>query len=237
MDKGLATNPALGTGLVAGFRTSGNSERPGFAWFFGRDALWTSLALTASGGIDTARTALAFLAKFQREDGKIPHEISQSAALVPWFSEFPYAWASADATPLYVIAHADLWRTAGDRAYLEQSLAVNREGIRLLHRNGRRRQRPHRQQRRRPRLGGRRGALSAARGDLPAGSVDRGVAQLRRDGLEMRDAAVGGARAGRRRTDARGGRVHLLAGGRFVLRVRDLAAAHRAAGCGARAGA
>src|SRR5262249_49914501 len=46
MDKGFATNPALGTGLVAGFRTSGNSERPGFAWFFGRDALWTSLALT-----------------------------------------------------------------------------------------------------------------------------------------------------------------------------------------------
>ena len=49
MDKGMATNPSLGTGLVAGFRTSGNSERPGFAWFFGRDALWTSLALTAAG--------------------------------------------------------------------------------------------------------------------------------------------------------------------------------------------
>ena len=28
---------------------------------------------------DTARTALAFLAKYQRDDGKIPHEISQSA--------------------------------------------------------------------------------------------------------------------------------------------------------------
>ena len=35
---------SLGTGLVAGFRTSGDSERPGFAWFFGRDALWTTLA-------------------------------------------------------------------------------------------------------------------------------------------------------------------------------------------------
>ena len=120
MDKGFASNPSLGTGLVAGFRTSGNSERPGFAWFFGRDALWTSLALTASGRSADARTALAFLAAHQREDGKIPHEISQSAALVPWFTGFPFAWASADATPLYVIAHADAWRSGGDRAFLEQ---------------------------------------------------------------------------------------------------------------------
>jgi glycogen debranching enzyme len=120
MEKGFATNPALGTGLVAGFRTSGNSERPGFAWFFGRDALWTSLALTASGRAADARTALAFLAAHQRADGKIPHEISQSAALIPWFTDFPYAWASADATPLFVIAHADAWRAGADRAFLEQ---------------------------------------------------------------------------------------------------------------------
>jgi glycogen debranching enzyme len=120
MDKGFAANPALGSGLVAGFRTSGNSERPGFAWFFGRDALWTSLALTAAGRPADARAALAFLAKYQREDGKIPHEIAQSATLVPWFTDFPYAWASADATPLYVIAHADAWRSGGDRAFLER---------------------------------------------------------------------------------------------------------------------
>jgi glycogen debranching enzyme len=120
MDKGFAANPALGTGLIAGFRTSGDSERPGFAWFFGRDALWTSLALTASSRVADAHTALAFLASHQREDGKIPHEISQSATLVPWFTDFPYAWASADATPLYVIAHADAWRAGGDRAFLEK---------------------------------------------------------------------------------------------------------------------
>ncbi len=118
MDKGMATNPTLGTGLVAGFRTSGNSERPGFAWFFGRDALWTALAFTAAGNDADARTALEFLAKYQRADGKIPHEISQSAGFVPWFTDFPYAWASADATPLYVIAHADAWRAGADRAFL-----------------------------------------------------------------------------------------------------------------------
>ncbi len=118
-DKGFATNPLLGTGLLAGFRTSGNSERPGFAWFFGRDALWTTLALTSAGDLDGTRRALEFLAKYQRDDGKIPHEISQSATLVPWFTDYPYAWASADATPLFVIAHADHWRATGDRAFLE----------------------------------------------------------------------------------------------------------------------
>jgi glycogen debranching enzyme len=119
IDKGLATNPTLGTGLLAGFRTSGESERPGFAWFFGRDSMWTSLATTATGAFDTTRAALEFLRKYQRDDGKIPHEISQSAALIPWFEKYPYAWASADATPLYVIAHAEYWHASGDRGFIE----------------------------------------------------------------------------------------------------------------------
>jgi glycogen debranching enzyme len=118
IDKAFVENPLLGRGLVAGFRTAGESERPGFAWFFGRDALWTAFALNSYGDLAGTRAALDFLKKFQRADGKIPHEISQSASLVPWFDAYPYAWASADATPLYVIAHADLARAGGDLAYL-----------------------------------------------------------------------------------------------------------------------
>ncbi|HEX8422934.1 MAG TPA: GH116 family glycosyl hydrolase, partial [Pyrinomonadaceae bacterium] len=118
VDKGVVTNPLLGTGLVAGYRTSGESERPGFAWFFGRDALWTTLAINAYGDFRTTRTALEFLKKFQRADGKIPHEISQSASLIPWFTDYEYPWASADATPLYVIAHADYFRATGDLEFL-----------------------------------------------------------------------------------------------------------------------
>ena len=49
MLQGMVTNPFLGTGLVAGYRTSGDNQRPGFAWFFGRDSLWTDLALDAQG--------------------------------------------------------------------------------------------------------------------------------------------------------------------------------------------
>jgi glycogen debranching enzyme len=118
IDKGFVENPLLGRGLVAGFRTAGESERPGFAWFFGRDALWTALAINSYGDFASVRTALDFLKKYQRADGKIPHEISQSASLVPWFTDYPYAWASADATPLYLIACADYVRASGDVNYL-----------------------------------------------------------------------------------------------------------------------
>lgn len=121
IDKGLATNPQLGTGLLAGFRTSGEGERPGFAWFFGRDALWTSFATNSYGDFQTTKTALEFLRKYQREDGKIPHEISQSASYVRWFTDFPYAWAAADATPLYIIACRDYFERSGDRKFLKES--------------------------------------------------------------------------------------------------------------------
>jgi len=123
VEKGLVENPSLGAGLVAGYRTAGESERPGFAWFFGRDALWTTFALNSYGAFETTRAALDFLGKSQRGDGKIPHEISQSAAHVRWFDDYPYPWASADATPLYVVAHADLLRAGGDLEYTRANWA------------------------------------------------------------------------------------------------------------------
>jgi glycogen debranching enzyme len=118
--QGLVNNPYLGTGLVAGYRTSGVSQRPGFAWFFGRDSLWTSLALNAEADYATTRTALDFISKYQRADGKIPHEISQSASLVPWFKEYPYPYVSADATPLFIIAMNDYAVQSGDVAFARE---------------------------------------------------------------------------------------------------------------------
>ncbi len=117
MIQGLVTNPYLGTGLVAGYRTSGESQRPGFAWFFGRDSMWTSLALDAAGDFATTRQALEFIGKYQREDGKIPHEIAQGANFVKWFTDYPYAYASADATPLYIITMNDYVTQSGDTAF------------------------------------------------------------------------------------------------------------------------
>jgi glycogen debranching enzyme len=114
MIQGLVANPYLGTGLVAGYRTSGAGQRPGFAWFFGRDSLWTSFALNAAGDYSTTRTALDFISKYQRDDGKVPHEIAQGASFVSWFKDFPYPYASADATPLFIIAMDDYVKQSGD---------------------------------------------------------------------------------------------------------------------------
>lgn len=123
MIQGLVDNPFLGSGLVAGYRASGDSQRPGFAWFFGRDALWTSLALDAAGDFSTTRTALDFLGRYQRDDGKIPHEVSQAASFVPWFKDYPYPYASADATPLFIIVMNDYVTASGDVAYAKEKWA------------------------------------------------------------------------------------------------------------------
>ena len=116
--QGLVDNPFLGRGLIAGYRTSGGSGRPGFAWFFGRDSLWSDLALDSIGDFQTTKTALEFIAKFQRADGKVEHEISQSATLVDWFKQFPYAYVSADATPLFILSSEDYVTRSGDVGYV-----------------------------------------------------------------------------------------------------------------------
>ncbi len=111
-------NPDLGCGFVAGWGPSGTSLRPGFGWFFGGDAAINSLAMDATGQWSDVAEALRFLARYQRDDGKIPHEISQAAARVPWFDEFPYAYYHADTTPYWMLAVWYYWRASGDDALL-----------------------------------------------------------------------------------------------------------------------
>lgn len=115
--KGLVENPFLGKGLVAGYGLSKGAYRPGFAWFFGRDSFWSSFAFNSDGDWSNSRDAIAFIAKFQRDDGKIPHEISQSAAQVAWAKDYPYEYASADATPLFIIAVRDYVEQSGDKSF------------------------------------------------------------------------------------------------------------------------
>jgi hypothetical protein len=112
--QGLVNSPFLGTGLVAGYGPSKGGYRPGFAWFFGRDSFWSSFAFNSEGDWENSRKAIEFIAKFQREDGKIPHEISQSAAQVAWAKDYPYEYASADATPLFITAIRDYVQGSGD---------------------------------------------------------------------------------------------------------------------------
>ena len=105
------------TGLIAGYYESGDSARPGYAWFFGRDSLWTSFAINSYGDFELTRQVLEFLMRRQRADGKIMHEFSQTADLVDWRST-PYFYAAADSTPLFVIAMEDYVNTSGDLNFL-----------------------------------------------------------------------------------------------------------------------
>ena len=107
------------TGLVAGFDVSGDEYRPGFGWFFGRDAEWTSYALNSYGDFALTRETLEFLIHRQRDDGKMIHEFSQTADLVDWKSR-PYFYAAADSTPLFVMAMEDYVNTSGDVGFLRK---------------------------------------------------------------------------------------------------------------------
>src|SRR5271165_3450539 len=115
--QGLVDQPFAGKGLVAGYNISSGSHRPGFSWYFGRDSMWTALALNAIGDFATTRTALEFLQLYQRPDGKIPHEIAQTVKLIDWWKDYPYGTASADGTPLFIIGFEDYVRASGDVAF------------------------------------------------------------------------------------------------------------------------
>jgi glycogen debranching enzyme len=112
------------TALVAGYYASGDSARPGFGWFFGRDSLYTLYAINGYGDFALSKAELEFLIHRQRADGKIMHEYSQTAAAIDW-QAFPYMYAAADSTPLFLMAVADYVKSSGDLAFL----TANREAI------------------------------------------------------------------------------------------------------------
>ena len=120
LDEQRVCNPDLGCGPVAGWAASGQSLRPGFGWFFGGDAAINSLAMTSAGMHGLVAEGLRFFAKYQRADGKITHEISQSAGQVPWFSDFPYTYYHADTTPYWIAAAWQHWRATGDDALVAE---------------------------------------------------------------------------------------------------------------------
>ncbi|KAA6463316.1 hypothetical protein DYQ86_08370 [Acidobacteria bacterium AB60] len=115
----LASRPSDNeTGLVAGYYASGDSARPGFGWFFGRDALYTLYAVNGFGDFSLSRSELEFLIHRQRADGKIMHEYSQTAPAIDW-QQFPYMYAAADSTPLFLMAMLDYVRAGGDIDFLK----------------------------------------------------------------------------------------------------------------------
>ena len=94
--------------------------RPGFGWFFGGDAMINTYAMDALGQWELVAEELAFLAKYQRGDGKITHEISQAAARIDWFDTYPYAYYHADTTPHWMSALYQYWLASGDDDLLRE---------------------------------------------------------------------------------------------------------------------
>ncbi len=108
----VAEVPGVGAGLLAGFaptRPGWSDSRPGYAWFFGRDACWSADALLAAGLFDEARIALEFLASTRDVTGKIAHEITTSGVA---------HYDAADSTPLWLRLVAAYAEWTGDLATL-----------------------------------------------------------------------------------------------------------------------
>jgi hypothetical protein len=120
-DNLIVDNPDLGKGLVAGLGPSGTGGRPGFGWFFGTDAYFNSLSLNSYGAYGASMEALAFTQKWQREDGKMAHELSQAAGYINWFKDYPYGYIHGDTTPYYIAAMYDYYLRSGDKEFLKQS--------------------------------------------------------------------------------------------------------------------
>jgi hypothetical protein len=119
-DRFVAATPGVGTGLLAGFATTArgwngaqkNSGRPGYAWFFGRDAAWSGFAFNGLGDFSTVRSQLELYQSWQDRTGKIFHEIGTSGVV---------HFDASDATPMYVMLADHYLRASGDTAFIRTS--------------------------------------------------------------------------------------------------------------------
>lgn len=115
----IAETPGIGTSLMAGYASSRNgwggahkvSGRPGYAWYFGRDAVWSALAFAGLGDFTTVRQVLETLINYQQVDGKIYHELTTSGSV---------HFDASDATPLFVNLMARYLRASGDLDFIKK---------------------------------------------------------------------------------------------------------------------
>lgn len=112
LDSYIVSTPGVGRSLVAGYwhsRPGWGDGRPGYAWYFGRDAVWTALAALAVGDFAASRDVIRFLGELQDLNGKILHECTTSGLV---------HYDAADATPLYLLLVARHHAWTGEIAFL-----------------------------------------------------------------------------------------------------------------------
>jgi hypothetical protein len=126
LDRFEVETPGVGRGLMAGFEASRPGwfrARPGYGWYFGRDALWSVLALDALGRFDAVERALDLLQRYQEFTGKIFHELTPTGSI---------HYDAADSTPLYLIALAHHLRAAGRIDFLKRHEIAARRALAFL---------------------------------------------------------------------------------------------------------
>lgn len=117
----IARTPGVGTSLMAGYSSSRRgwggahkvSGRPGYAWYFGRDAVWSAFAFAGLGDFTTVREVLETLIRYQQIDGKIYHELTTSGSV---------HFDASDATPLFVNLMARYLRASGDLDFVKKNM-------------------------------------------------------------------------------------------------------------------
>lgn len=118
-DRFFVNTPGVGKSLVAGYSTTAKgwdggqkiNGRPGYAWYFGRDGVWSSFALLDYGDFEKVKSVLEFFNKYQDLNGKIFHELTTSGAV---------HYDASDATPLYIILAGRYLQHTGDVESIKQ---------------------------------------------------------------------------------------------------------------------
>ena len=119
-DRFFTTTPGIGSSLVAGIGATDQgwdgghkvNGRPGYAWYFGRDAAWSCFALLNYGDFEKVKANLKVFQNFQDLNGKIFHELSTSGFV---------HYDASDATPLYVALAGKYLKHSGDVEFIRQS--------------------------------------------------------------------------------------------------------------------
>jgi glycogen debranching enzyme len=119
-DRFFVNTPGIGKSLVAGYSTTAKgwdggqkiNGRPGYAWHFGRDGVWSSFALLDYGDYEKVKSVLGFFNKYQDLNGKIFHELTTSGAV---------HYDASDATPLYIILAGRYLQKTGDVGFIKQN--------------------------------------------------------------------------------------------------------------------
>lgn len=119
--KFIVNTPTIGKSLVAGYSTTAKgwngghkiNGRPGYAWYFGRDGVWSGFALLDIGDYKSVKSILEMFNKYQDLNGKIFHELTTSGAV---------HYDASDSTPLYLILCGRYLKESGDVNFIKQNI-------------------------------------------------------------------------------------------------------------------